>query len=99
MLLQRRGSNGTGAIPKSIVYNNAATKDYFTQYASEHEAGREVLLTFEDALATSIFCIIDQTQAPTTLLFDAMNAGCIPIFLDNNIVLPFSEKLDWRRYV
>ncbi|KAL5111570.1 Exostosin-2 [Taenia crassiceps] len=48
-------------------------------------------------LESSLFCLVDQMQPPNTLLFDVMQAGCIPILLDSDVVLPFSEKLDWAR--
>ena len=37
-------------------------------------------------------------QGATPLLMASLHAGCIPIILIDNLVLPFSEVLDWKRF-
>ncbi|CDS40351.1 exostosin 2 [Echinococcus multilocularis] len=57
----------------------------------------KISIPSKTALMSSLFCLVDQTQPPNTLLFDVMQAGCIPILLVSDVVLPFSEKLDWTK--
>ena len=89
----------TSDLPTSIIFNNSTSQGTFTTVEDEFSKGKTVELVYEEALLSSIFCLVDQSQAPNTLLYESMQAGCIPILLENDIVLPFAEKLDWKRLV
>ncbi|VDO00476.1 unnamed protein product [Rodentolepis nana] len=58
---------------------------------------KKIVASVQVVLSSSVFCLIDPSQPPLTLLFDTMKAGCIPVFTSSDIVLPFSEKVDWNK--
>ncbi|THD20007.1 putative exostosin-2 [Fasciola hepatica] len=56
------------------------------------------LVDYEDTLTRSTFCAIVHADPLGYLaLYDAMSHGCIPVLIDDGMVLPFSEVLDWSR--
>ncbi|KAM3182704.1 hypothetical protein ACTXT7_011791 [Hymenolepis weldensis] len=59
--------------------------------------GLKIVASDQVVLSSSVFCLIEPSQPPMTLLFDTMKAGCIPVFTSSDIVLPFSEKVDWTK--
>ncbi|VDD83716.1 unnamed protein product [Mesocestoides corti] len=85
-------------LPKSIIVHTNDQSEPFLVYRSRDLSCKRISLAYETVLSSSLFCLIDQIQAPNTLLFDAMKAGCIPVILSSDTILPFSEKLDWTKY-
>ena len=54
-----------------------------------------------DILSQSKFCLVAKEKygkLATPLLMASLHAGCIPIIIIDNLVLPFSEVLDWKRF-
>uniref|UniRef100_A0A5K3FMR0 Exostosin domain-containing protein n=2 Tax=Mesocestoides corti TaxID=53468 RepID=A0A5K3FMR0_MESCO len=84
-------------LPKSIIVHTNDQSEPFLVYRSRDLSCKRISLAYETVLSSSLFCLIDQIQAPNTLLFDAMKAGCIPVILSSDTILPFSEKLDWTK--
>ena len=63
------------------------------QYGTQYET--------MDILSKSKFCLVAREKygkLATPLLMASLHAGCIPIILIDNLVLPFSEVLDWKRF-
>lgn len=83
-------------LPNVIIKRDQMSSMFMILRARDYSYTR-TSMPFKTVLASSLFCLVDQTQPPNTLLFDAMQAGCIPIFLSSDVVLPFSEKLDWTK--
>ncbi|XP_076806265.1 exostosin-2-like [Clavelina lepadiformis] len=53
---------------------------------------------YPQILQESIFCLILPTvRLGQSALSDALRTGCIPVFVCDTYVLPFSEVLDWKR--
>ena len=53
---------------------------------------------YPDMLTKSSFCLILRTAyLSTPLLAEALMTACIPVFVADDVVLPFEEKIDWRR--
>nr|CDS30448.1 exostosin 2 [Hymenolepis microstoma] len=88
--------------------NNAYSKTIISKHTSSHPhiylilqadnySFKEIVASVQVVLSSSVFCLIDPSQPPLTLLFDTMKAGCIPVFTSSDIVLPFSEKVDWTK--
>lgn len=49
-------------------------------------------------LQEGVFCLILRSaRLGQSSLSDAMKAGCIPVFVVDGYVKPFSEVLDWQR--
>ena len=54
-----------------------------------------------DILSQSKFCLVAREKygkLSTPLLMASLHAGCIPVIVIDNLVLPFSEVLDWKRF-
>ncbi|KAL5962023.1 Exostosin-2 [Taenia solium] len=83
-------------LPNAIIKRDQMSSRFMIFRARDYSYTRASIPS-KTVLASSLFCLVDQTQPPNTLLFDVMQAGCIPIFLDSDAVLPFSEKLDWTK--
>ncbi|VDM25853.1 unnamed protein product, partial [Hydatigera taeniaeformis] len=81
-------------LPSAIVKRDQISSMFMMFRANDYSYSK-ISISFKMVLASSLFCLVDQTHPPSTLLFDVMQAGCIPIFLGSDFVLPFSEKLDW----
>lgn len=46
------------------------------------------------------FCIVLRgARLGQAVLSDILQAGCIPVVIADSYVLPFSEVLDWKRYI
>ncbi|KAA0200176.1 Exostosin-2 [Fasciolopsis buskii] len=66
---------------------------------SSHTREPSRLVNYEDTLARSTFCAVVHSDPLGYLaLYDAMSQGCIPVLMDDKMVLPFSEVLDWSRF-
>lgn len=52
---------------------------------------------YPDILGESNFCLILQTTPTSSLLLDTIMTGCIPVVVADDVVLPFEEKIDWKR--
>jgi len=53
---------------------------------------------FLQVLQKGVFCLILPTaRLGQSLLVDAIQSGCIPVFACDTYILPFSEVLDWTR--
>lgn len=54
-----------------------------------------------DILSKSKFCLIGREKygrLTSPILLAALHAGCVPVIVVDNYVLPFSEVLDWKRF-
>lgn len=55
--------------------------------------------SYETGLLKSRFCLVPEGDTPSSpRLFDAIAAGCVPVIFSDNIVLPFDNLLDWRKF-
>jgi len=51
-----------------------------------------------EVMGSSHFCIIPEgTSSWTNHLYESFFAGCIPLILSDNFVLPFQDLIDWPR--
>ena len=57
-----------------------------------------VAVAYPDILTSSSFCLILPTaHLATPLLPESLMTGCIPVIVADDMVLPFEEKIDWKR--
>ena len=57
-------------------------------------------LTSYYVLQDSKFCmVLRSARLGHTVLGDALRTGCIPVVVADGYILPFSEVLDWKRFV
>ena len=55
-------------------------------------------MIYPEMLYDATFCLVLPTsRLGQTMLSDVMKTGCIPVFVCDTYVLPFSEVLDWTR--
>jgi len=53
--------------------------------------------TYQEAMSDSKFCLIIEGDTPSSRrLFDAMLAGCIPVFIGQKTTLPFENIIPYR---
>uniref|UniRef100_A0A182T8P1 Exostosin-2 n=1 Tax=Anopheles maculatus TaxID=74869 RepID=A0A182T8P1_9DIPT len=58
-------------------------------HGNEHE--------YPSVLATGTFCLVARgVRLGQPILLEAMAAGCIPVVMADNYVLPFADLLDWE---
>lgn len=52
------------------------------------------------SLQDSSFCVVLRgARLGQATLSDVLQAGCVPVILADSYILPFSEVLDWKRFV
>ena len=95
--LLRNHQDSENGLPTSIIIKAKQMPSTFIVYRAKDYSFKKISMSQKTATSSSLFCLIDQAQPPNTLLYDVMQSGCIPVFLDSDAVLPFSEKLDWTR--
>eukprot|EP00966_Prymnesium_polylepis_P027465 634961-Prymnesium_polylepis.1 len=50
-------------------------------------------------MRNSTFCLVPRGDSPTSRrLYDAIQAGCIPVVVASKLQLPFESELDWRQF-
>ena len=60
---------------------------------------KKLAFNYTQILQSAKFCLITRTRhLASTLLSDALMYGCVPVIAVDDMVLPFSEKLDWARF-
>ena len=60
---------------------------------------KKLAFNYTQILQNSKFCLVTRTsQLASTLLSDTLMYGCIPVIAIDELVLPFSEKIDWPRF-
>ncbi|CAH8840467.1 unnamed protein product [Trichobilharzia szidati] len=65
---------------------------------SQYRHGVKKWINYSESLCSSEFClVIDADNANRFNLFDSIACGCIPVIVNDDIVLPFSEVLDWNK--
>ncbi|CAM1331169.1 EXT2 (predicted) [Pycnogonum litorale] len=53
---------------------------------------------YPEVLQDGTFCLVARgARLAQPVLLDAMMSGCIPVIVADELVLPFSEVLDWKR--
>lgn len=51
-------------------------------------------------LKEATFCVVLRgARLGQAVLSDVLRAGCVPVVIADSYVLPFSEVLDWKRWV
>ncbi|XP_011301425.1 exostosin-2 [Fopius arisanus] len=58
----------------------------------------EKVYKYPDILQTSNFCLVIRgARLGQSVLMDSLASGCIPVIIEDSIVMPFAEVIDWRR--
>lgn len=75
----------------------------YDQQGSEY-AGQQNLLVIPFFLLLSLqeatFCVVLRgARLGQAVLSDILRAGCVPVVIADSYILPFSEVLDWKRWV
>merc|ERR1712223_1121143 len=79
-----------------VIYHN----NYANDEAIKQDQYQQLVET-NDVLAQSKFCLVAKEKhgrLTSSTLMASLHAGCIAIILIDNLVLPFSEVLDWKRF-
>ncbi len=60
---------------------------------------RKIEVNYPLILTESTFCLIMKTAIlGHPILSDSLMSGCIPVIIIDNYILPFEEKIDWKRF-
>jgi hypothetical protein len=55
--------------------------------------------TFREMMARSKFALCPRGYAPTSYrLYEAMQLGCVPVYISDEHLLPFAESADWSKF-
>ncbi|VUZ57782.1 unnamed protein product, partial [Hymenolepis diminuta] len=91
-------SCNNNSYPRTIISKITSSPLHtYLALQTDNYSYKEIVASDQVVLSSSVFCLIDPSQPPMTLLFDTMKAGCIPVFISSDIVLPFSERVDWTK--
>ncbi|VDO55976.1 unnamed protein product [Schistosoma margrebowiei] len=104
LLLDSRTSNSSLVRPILVLdsSSNQSNTTYNQRFVlvseSPYRQGVEKWIDYSESLCSSEFClIIDADNLNRFNLYDSLACGCIPVIVNDDIVLPFSEVLDWYK--
>ncbi|CAH8521467.1 unnamed protein product [Schistosoma curassoni] len=104
LLLDSRTSNSNLVRPILVLdsSSNQSNTTYNQRFVlvseSPYRQGVEKWIDYSESLCSSEFClIIDADNLNRFNLYDSLACGCIPVIVNDDIVLPFSEVLDWYK--
>ena len=70
-------------------------KDYKIKIVDDYDNISE----FEDIMNNSIFSLCPRGTSPTSFrLYEALEAGSIPIYISDEYWVPFKDDLDWEKF-
>jgi glucuronyl/N-acetylglucosaminyl transferase EXT2 len=76
--------------------SNANTNDTHFKMCNNR---RKIEVNYPEILTESTFCLIMKTPIlGHPILSDSLMSGCIPVIIIDNYILPFEEKIDWKRF-
>ncbi|CAH8497424.1 unnamed protein product [Heterobilharzia americana] len=105
LLLDSRKSNADSSNTIIILdYSNQSDVTYEKRFVlaseSEYRQGVKKWINYSESLCSSEYClVVDADNANRFNLYDSLACGCIPVIANDDIVLPFSEVLDWNKIV
>ncbi|KAH8862154.1 Exostosin-2 [Schistosoma japonicum] len=81
----------------SILSNVTYMERFAIVSESQYRQSVKKWINYSESLCSSEFClIIDADNLNRFNLYDSLAYGCIPVIVNDDIVLPFSEVLDWH---
>ncbi|TNN07423.1 Exostosin-2 [Schistosoma japonicum] len=84
----------------SILSNVTYMERFAIVSESQYRQSVKKWINYSESLCSSEFClIIDADNLNRFNLYDSLAYGCIPVIVNDDIVLPFSEVLDWHKIV
>lgn len=98
LLLGSNCTTGSGHLQKSQFKLKTNQSELIQLYKRNIicNLNRKMNYRYLDVIHDSEFCLIVKTvYNGVPAISDALMAGCIPIILIDNFVLPFSERIDW----
>ncbi|CAH8525655.1 unnamed protein product [Schistosoma rodhaini] len=104
LLLDSRTSNPN--LMRTILVLDSSSNQSNTTYnqrfvlvsESPYRQGVKKWIDYSVSLCSGEFClIIDADNLNRFNLYDSLACGCIPVIVNDDIVLPFSEILDWYK--
>uniref|UniRef100_A0A7M4EY33 Exostosin glycosyltransferase 2 n=1 Tax=Crocodylus porosus TaxID=8502 RepID=A0A7M4EY33_CROPO len=61
---------------------------------------RNQVFDYPQVLQEATFCVVLRgARLGQAVLSDVLQAGCVPVIIADSYILPFSEVLDWKRFV
>ncbi|CAH8476694.1 unnamed protein product [Schistosoma turkestanicum] len=104
LLLDSRtfNSNSQQTILVLDYSSNQSNTTYNQRFAlvseSHYRQSMKKWINYSESLCSSEFClIIDADNVNRFNLYDSLACGCIPVIVNDEIVLPFSEVIDWYK--
>ncbi|KAH1113916.1 hypothetical protein J1N35_007294 [Gossypium stocksii] len=87
--------NAGGKIRSKLVTELAGAKDVVIEEGTSGDQGKAAA---QKGMRRSIFCLSPAGDTPSSArLFDAIVSGCIPVFISDELELPFEGILDYRK--
>jgi len=80
---------------RSVMYETLHELD---GYRLERNLCQNKTEIFKDILSNSIFALCPRGYGPASYrMYEAIQFGCIPIYISDEFWLPFSDKIDWDK--
>ena len=82
---------------RQVMYNKLQKCDDYKFYIDTNWKP-DRYLDFREILFNSIFALAPRGFGPTSFrLYEAIEMGCIPIYIGDNFWLPFENEIDWKK--